>query len=40
MKKKHTAPPEDSRRKERGSLLSRFLKWLEKGRSEAPLCSS
>jgi hypothetical protein len=40
MKKTQTAPPEDSRQEGRGSLLSRFLKWLEKGRSEAPLCSS
>lgn len=39
MKKTHTAPPKDSQ-EGRGSLLSRFLKWLEKGRSEAPLCSS
>ena len=38
MKKTPTDMPGDSRA--RGSLFSRFLKWLEKGRREAPLCSS
>jgi len=40
MKKTQTAPPDDGRRQARGSLFSRFLKWVEKGRREAPLCSS
>ena len=38
MKKNQTASPDDSRG--RASLFSRFMKWIEKGRREAPLCSS
>ena len=38
MKKTAAAPPDDSRG--RASLFSRFMKWIEKGRRQAPLCSS
>ncbi len=38
MKKTETAPPDESHG--RTSLFSRFMKWIEKGRREAPLCSS
>ncbi len=38
MKKNQTASPDDSRG--RASLFFRFMKWIEKGRREAPLCSS
>jgi len=40
MKKTETAASDENRKPGRGSFLSRFLKWIEKGRSEAPLCSS
>lgn len=40
MKKTETAPSGDGRGQARGSLFIRFLKWIEKGRREAPLCSS
>ena len=38
MKKTESAPRED--RRGRASLFSRLLKWIEKGRREAPLCAS